>query len=180
MFVRILLVSPSRPLTKDHKKPCDRLSRRSPVLATKERGPVGQKNKLIRKGSITSGEVSGQIQFERRFRRDSIRKLEKAVGGCPNIPCWKGFSGKFQCCSNTFPRFSGSTTCFPCQGLGHFPARKMAAGKLAPPSGMVLDFLLRDRQPSIECFCEIATKLFQQGPDLKLTASETVNYFCQN
>ena len=27
-------------------------------------------------------------------------------------------------------------------GFGHFPARKMAAGKSAPPSGMLLDFLL--------------------------------------
>ena len=29
--------------------------------------------------------------------------------------------------------------------FGHFPARQMAAGKPAPPSGTLLDFLLRDR-----------------------------------
>ena len=29
--------------------------------------------------------------------------------------------------------------------FGHSPARKMAAGKSGPPSGMLLDFLLRDR-----------------------------------
>ena len=34
----------------------------------------------------------------------------------------------------------------PCRkGLGHCPARKTAAGKSAPPSGTLLDFLVRDR-----------------------------------
>ena len=32
----------------------------------------------------------------------------------------------------------------------HFPARKMAAGKSAPPSGTLLDFLLRDRHSLLE------------------------------
>ena len=35
-------------------------------------------------------------------------------------------------------------------GFGHFPARNMAAGKSAPPSGTLLDFLLRDRHSLLE------------------------------
>ena len=38
--------------------------------------------------------------------------------------------------------------------FGHFPARKMAAGKSAPPSGMLLDFLLWDRHSHLEFFWE--------------------------
>ena len=34
--------------------------------------------------------------------------------------------------------------------FGHFPARKMAAGKSAPPSGTLLDFLLQDRHSLLE------------------------------
>ena len=34
--------------------------------------------------------------------------------------------------------------------FGHFPARKMAAGKSAPPSGTLLEFLLRDRHSLLE------------------------------
>ena len=34
--------------------------------------------------------------------------------------------------------------------FGHFPARKMAAGKSAPPSGTLLDFHLRDRHSLLE------------------------------
>ena len=36
--------------------------------------------------------------------------------------------------------------------FGHFPARKTAAGKLAAPSGTLLDFLLRDRHSFLEFF----------------------------
>ena len=36
--------------------------------------------------------------------------------------------------------------------FGHFPATKMAAGKSAPPSGTLLDFLLRDRHSLLEFF----------------------------
>ena len=36
--------------------------------------------------------------------------------------------------------------------FGHFPARKTAAGKLAAPSGTLLDFLLRDRHSLHFCF----------------------------
>ena len=56
------------------------------------------------------------------------------------------FSGKFRRCWKIPHRFSGSTKCYPCQGLGTFRARrKTAAGKLAAPAGTLLDFLLRDR-----------------------------------
>ena len=34
--------------------------------------------------------------------------------------------------------------------FGHLPARKMAAGKSAPPSRTLLDFLLRDRHRLLE------------------------------
>ena len=36
--------------------------------------------------------------------------------------------------------------------FGHFPATKMAAGKSGPPSGTLLDFLLRDRHSLLEFF----------------------------
>ena len=36
--------------------------------------------------------------------------------------------------------------------FGHFPVRKMAAGKSAPPSGTLLDFLLWDRHSLLEFF----------------------------
>ena len=69
--------------------------------------------------------------------------------GLSNIPCWEMFSSKFRRCWKMIPRFSGSTKCYPCQGLGTFRQRKMAAGKSAPPSGTLLDFLPpRPPQPS--------------------------------
>ena len=37
--------------------------------------------------------------------------------------------------------------------FGHFLARKMAAGQSAPPSGILLDFLLRDRHSLLEFLC---------------------------
>ena len=36
--------------------------------------------------------------------------------------------------------------------FGHFPARKMAAGKLTSPSGTLLDFFLRDRRSLLKFF----------------------------
>ena len=68
------------------------------------------------------------------------------------ILCRKGFPEKIGALLENYSRFSGSTKCYPCQGFGPFPARKMAAGKSATSSGTLLDFLLRDRHNLLEFF----------------------------
>ena len=75
-----------------------------------------------------------------------LRKLEKAVAVRNSL--LEEFSGKFRRCWKIIRRFSGSTKCYPCEGLGIFKA----AGKLAAPAGMLLDFLLRDRHSLLEFF----------------------------
>ena len=65
----------------------------------------------------------------------------------------EGFPTNLRRCSKILFTDSGSTRCYP--GLlrfGHFPARKTAAGKSAPPSGTLLDFLLRDRHSLLDFF----------------------------
>ena len=47
-----------------------------------------------------------------------IRKLEKAVAVRNSL--LEKFSGKFRRCWKIPHRFSGSTKCYPCQGLGIF------------------------------------------------------------
>ena len=47
-----------------------------------------------------------------------IRKLEKAVAVRNSL--LEDFSGKFRRCWKIIRRFSGSTKCYPCQGLGIF------------------------------------------------------------
>ena len=78
------------------------------------------------------------------FKR--IRKLEKAVAVQNSL--LKKFSGKFRLCWKIAHQFSGSTKCYPCQGLGIFPARKMAAAKISLAFGNAPGFsLLRPPQP---------------------------------
>ena len=50
------------------------------------------------------------------------------------------------------PRFSGSTKCDPCQGLGTFRQRKLLLEKSAPLSGTLLDFVVLDRHSLLEFF----------------------------
>ena len=72
-----------------------------------------------------------------------LRKLEKAVAVRNSL--LGEFSGKFSTLlENSSPIFR-QRGMLSLPKFGHFPARKMAAGKLAPPSGTLLDFLLRDR-----------------------------------
>ena len=80
-----------------------------------------------------------------------LRKLEKAVA-VRKFLAGKVFRANFDTAGKFPHRFSGSTKCYPCQGLVHFPARKTAAGKLAAPAGTLLDFLLRDRHSLLELF----------------------------
>ena len=47
--------------------------------------------------------------------------------------------------------------------FGHLPATKMAAGKSAPPSGTLLDFLLRDRHSlQLSFFFDPTTRLLRR------------------
>ena len=74
------------------------------------------------------------------------------------IRCWTFFFGKFRRCWKILHRFSGSTKCYPCQGLGIFRHGKiMAAGKSASPSGTLLDFLFWDRHSLLEFFLGLDT-----------------------
>ena len=51
-----------------------------------------------------------------------FRKLEKAVAVRNSL--LEKFSGKFRRCWKMIPRFSGSTKCYPCQGLRIFRQEK--------------------------------------------------------
>ena len=74
----------------------------------------------------------------------SIRKLEKAVAVRDSL--LEEFSGKyFDAAGKLFGDFPAARFMLSLPGFGRFPARKMAAGKLAAPAGTLLDFLLRDR-----------------------------------
>ena len=55
--------------------------------------------------------------------RPQIRKLEKAVAVRNSL--LESFSGKFRRCGKIIHRFSGSTKCCACQGLGIFRQRKL-------------------------------------------------------
>ena len=48
--------------------------------------------------------------------------------------------------------FPAARNAIPAKVWARFPARKTAAGKLAAPSGTLLDFLLRDRHSLLEFF----------------------------
>ena len=63
--------------------------------------------------------------------------------GSPKFPAGKVFEQMSTLLENSSPIFrEHKMLCLP--RFGHFPARKMTARKLAPPSGTLLDFLLRD------------------------------------
>ena len=71
--------------------------------------------------------------------------------GCPKFPAGKGFPAKFDTAGKYSPIFR-QREMLSLPRFGHFPARKMAAGKLAAPAGTLLDFLLRDRHSLLEFF----------------------------
>ena len=66
-----------------------------------------------------------------------VRKLEKAVAVRNSL--LEKFSGKFRRCWKIPNRFSSRHEMLSLPRFGHFPARKTAAGKLAAPSGTLLD-----------------------------------------
>ena len=84
-------------------------------------------------------------------QENKFRKLEKAQLWLSEIPCWKSFPANVDA-AGTFilHRFSGSTKCYPCQGLGIFRQGNGCWQKSAPPSGTLLDFLLWDRHSLLE------------------------------
>ena len=67
------------------------------------------------------------------------------------IPCWKRFPANSTLLENSSPIFRQHEL-LSLPRFGHLPARKTAAGKLAAPSGTLLDFLLRDRHSLLEFF----------------------------
>ena len=70
-----------------------------------------------------------------------IRKLEKAVAVRNSL--LERISGKFRRCWEIIPRFPGSTTCYPCQGLGTF-RQGNGCWKIGRTFGNAAGFLLRD------------------------------------
>ena len=69
-----------------------------------------------------------------------IQKTREGCG-CPKFLAGKVFRQISTLLENSSPIFwQHEMLCLP--RFGHFPARKMAAGKSAPPSGTLLDFLL--------------------------------------
>ena len=80
--------------------------------------------------------------------QSDLRKLEKAVAVRNSL--LERFPGKFRRCWKMILRFSGSAKCYPCQGLGRFPARKCLLENRPRLRGMLLDFLLRDRHSLLE------------------------------
>ena len=64
--------------------------------------------------------------------------------GCPKFLAGKVFRQISTLLENSSPIFRQHEM-LSLPWFGHFPARKTAAGKLAAPSGTLLDFLLRDR-----------------------------------
>ena len=72
--------------------------------------------------------------------------------GCPKFLAAKVFGQISTLLENSSPIFRQHEI-LSLARFGHFPARKTAAGKLAAPSGTLLDFLLRDRHNLLEFFC---------------------------
>ena len=77
-----------------------------------------------------------------------IRKLEKAVTVRNSLP--EKFSGKFRRCWKIPHRFSGSTKCYPCQGLGTFRQGKRLLENWPRFRERCWISLLRPPQPSSE------------------------------
>ena len=60
--------------------------------------------------------------------------------GCPKFLAGKVFRQISTLLENSSPIFRQHSEMLSLPRFGHFPARKMAAGKSAPPSGALLDF----------------------------------------
>ena len=78
-----------------------------------------------------------------------FRKLEKAVAVRNSL--LERFSGKFRRCWKSFPDFPAAQNAIPAK-VWALSGNEMAAEKSAPPSGTLLDFLLRDRHSLLEFF----------------------------
>ena len=83
--------------------------------------------------------------FWLRLRGRIIQKTREGCG-CPKFLAGKVFGQISTLLENSSPIFRQHEM-LSLPRFGHFPARKTAAGKLAAPSGTLLDFLLRDRGP---------------------------------
>ena len=80
----------------------------------------------------------------------NLRKLEKAVA-VREFLAGKVFRQISTLLENSSPIFRQHEM-LSLPRFGHFQARKTAAGKLAAPSGTLLDFLLRDRHSLLDFF----------------------------
>ena len=81
------------------------------------------------------------------------RKSENSRRLClSEILCWKGFPGKFRRLWKIIPRFSGSTKCYPCEGLGTFRQRKWLLENRPRLRERCWIFSSRDRHSLLEFF----------------------------
>ena len=80
--------------------------------------------------------------FQRNTLRCAAAGLKTREGcGCRKVLAGKVFRQFFDAAGKCFPDFPAAEMLSPPR-FGHFPARRMATGKSAPPSGTLLDFLL--------------------------------------
>ena len=75
-----------------------------------------------------------------KWQEEAIQKTREGCG-CPKFAAGKVFRQISTLLENYSPIFR-QRKMLSLPRLGHFPARKMAAGKLASASGTLLDFLL--------------------------------------
>ena len=82
---------------------------------------------------------------------DPMLIFQKTRDGCPKFLAGKIFRQISTLLENSSPIFRQQKR-LSLPRFGHFLARKTAAGKLAVPSGTLLDFLLQDRHSLLEFF----------------------------
>ena len=84
-----------------------------------------------------------------RHLRNHLNQKTREGSGCPKFVAGKALQQISTLLENNSPIFR-QREMLSLPRFGNFPARKMAAGKSAPPSGTLLDFLLRDRHSLLE------------------------------
>ena len=92
----------------------------------------------------------GNAQKRGRGYRTQFQKTREGCG-CQKFLAGKVFGQISTLLENSSPIFRQHEM-LSLPRFGHFPARKTAAGKLAAPSGTLLDFRLRDRHSLLEFF----------------------------
>ena len=95
---------------------------------------------LVKVSQFQGVKVSFSQLSQNRSQLESNQKTGEGCG-CPKFLAGKVFRQISTLLENYSPIFQQHET-LSLPRFGHYPARKMAAGKLAPPSGKLLDFLL--------------------------------------